>query len=334
MSTTAAFTLYDDATQAWGLIEADALQVLANLPESCVDAIVTDPPYGIGFHSEAWDGANIQRAVPGGDRLSTGEAFERWTTLWASECARVLRPGGHLLAFGTPRTFHRLVSGTEDAGLEARDQLLWLNAQGLPKSRRLPSGLGTTLKPAYEPILLARKPLEGNVTANLEAFGTGALNIAAARIAASKTPTGYWPPHIALSHAPTCTDDGCATGCPVRMIPETHSRLFFCAKATREEREAGCETLPERAVQVYTGKHHPPRIVRNTHPTVKPLELMRWLVRLVTPPGGLVLDPFTGSGTTGIAAVLEDRLFLGIEREPEYVDVACARISHWAKERT
>ena len=124
----------------------------------------------------------------------------------------------------------------------------------------------------------------------------------------------------------------CQPDCPVGFIPAPHGRLFFCAKATRAEREAGCERLPQRRVQIYTGKHHPARIVHNVHPTVKPIDLMRWLVRLAAPPGGCVLDPFTGSGTTAIAAVLEGRTFLGIEREPEYIDIACARITHWAKE--
>lgn len=332
MSTARKLSLYEDATGRWGLIEGDALALLAKLPASSVDAIVTDPPYAIGFHHEAWDGADIHRAVAGDERLSNGEAFERWTTQWAAQCRRVLKPGGHILAFSAPRMTHRLVSGVEDAGLEVRDQLLWLNAQGVPKSRRLPGGLGTTLKPAYEPILLARAPLEGRVADNLDASGTGALNIDAARITSPETATEYWPANVVLSHAPTCSDAACVADCPVPLLDTSVSRLFFCAKATRREREAGCEMLPERSVQVYTGKHHPPRLVRNTHPTVKPLELMRWLVRLITPPGGLVLDPFTGSGTTGIAAVLEDRLFLGIEREPQYVDIACARMTHWARE--
>jgi hypothetical protein len=257
----------------------------------------------------------------------------------AAECRRVLKPGGHLLAFGAPRTFHRLVAGIEDTGLEVRDQLLWLNGQGLPKSRRLPGGLGTTLKPAYEPILLARAPLSGRVADNLEVFGTGALNIDAARITSSGIPAGFWPANVALSHTLTCRAGTCKSDCPVSLVDRGQtvgppSRLFFCAKASRAEREAGCEQLPKRSVQLYTGKRHSPRLVRNLHPTVKPLELMRWLVRLTCPPGGLVLDPFTGSGSTGAAAVLEDRLFLGIEREPEYVDIACARMTHWAREAT
>ncbi len=320
--------------ERWSVLEADALDALAKMPDDSVDAVVTDPPYGISFHDEAWDGSAIRRAVAGEEHLSTGEVFERWTIRWASECRRVLKPGGHLLAFAAPRMMHRLVSGVEDAGLEVRDQLLWLNAQGLPKSRKLPGGLGTTLKPAYEPILLARKPLDGNVTDNLELFGTGALNIDAARIRRSANATGYWPAHVAVSHSPSCTEDSCTEQCPVRHLDVSLSRLFFCAKASRTEREAGCERLPKRSVRVFTGKHHPPREVRNSHPTVKPVELMRWLVRLVTPQGGCVLDPFAGSGTTGIAAVLEDRRFLGIERERQYADIARARIAYWAKERT
>jgi site-specific DNA-methyltransferase (adenine-specific) len=323
--------LYQDDSMAWGLIEADALLALAKLPDACVDAVVTDPPYGIAFHDEAWDGSDIRRAAgTQGERLRAGEAFERWTQIWARECLRVLKPGGHLLAFSAPRMTHRLISGVEDAGLEIRDQLLWLNGQGIPKSRRLPDGQATTLKPAYEPILLARRPLRGTVLANLEAFGTGALNTEANRVHSTATAEGYWPANVTLSHAPGCTRVSCTEDCPASFLTDSQSRLFFCAKASRREREAGCELLPPRLVQVYTGKHHPARLARNTHPTVKPLALMRWLVRLITPADALVLDPFTGSGTTGIAAVLEGRRFLGIEREPEYVDIACARMTHWA----
>lgn len=327
MSTTKP-ALYEDDTNAWGLIEADALMALAKLPDACVDAIVTDPPYGISFAGAAWDGADIRRtASEGRERLSAHEAFERWTTAWSREAQRVLKPGGHMVVFGAPRTFHRLVSGIEDAGLEVRDQMLWLYAQGLPKSRRWPGGLGTTLKPCYEPIMLARAPLAGTTPRNLDDWGTGALNIEATRV------SGYWPANLALSHAPACGETACVVECPVSLLDaerENVSRLFFCAKATKEEREAGCEQLPVQSVKLYNGGHHPPRLRRNTHRTVKPLALMRWLVRLTCPPGGLVLDPFAGSGSTGAAALLEDRAFLGIEREPEYVDIACARLTHWA----
>jgi DNA modification methylase len=315
-------TVYSDDTEQWRLIEADALMTLAKLPDACVDAIVCDPPYSLALGGEAWDRF-------GGGGLASPEAFERWTAKWAAECLRLLKPGGHLLAFGAPRTFHRLVAGIEDAGLQVRDQVLWIYAQGLPKSHKLPGGRGSLLKPAYEPVLLARKPLEGRTIDNVERFGTGALNIDATRIGEAQ----YWPAHLALSHSPKCLDGSCASGCPVRLLDrqrENLSGLFFCAKAPRREREAGCEQLPLRSVQLYTGKRHSPRLVRNLHPTVKPVSLMRWLVKLVTPPGGLVLDPFAGSGSTGIAAVMEDRGFLGLEREPSYVDIACARLTHWA----
>lgn len=171
--------------------------------------------------------------------------------------------------------------------------------------------------------------MAGTTPRNLHEWGTGALNTEAARV------NGYWPAHLALSHAPGCTGDGCTSECPTRLLdgarPELRpSRLFFCAKASKREREVGCEQLPTRSVKLYNGHHHPARMRRNTHRTVKPVALMRWLVALVTPPGGVVLDPFAGSASTGIAAVMEERGFLGIEREPEYIDIACARLTHWA----
>jgi site-specific DNA-methyltransferase (adenine-specific) len=301
-------TIYGDDTLAWHLIEADANLALAHLPADSVDAIVTDPPYGIGIVGERWD------------RSPGGEAFERWTRAWAEQCRRVLKPGGFLLAFGAPRTFHRLASGVENAGLEIRDVVLWLYGQGLPKSRRLPGGQGTALKPAYEPILLARTPIVGTLPENVARYGTGALNVEAASIGSA----GYWPANLTYSHSPDC---------PAALIAEPTvgvSRLFYCAKATRAEREAGCSALPVREVPIFTGRSHKPRLRRNTHPTVKPIALMRWLIRLAVPAGGVVLDPFCGSGTTGIAAVSEGRQFIGVEREGQYVEVACARLTHWA----
>jgi site-specific DNA-methyltransferase (adenine-specific) len=322
--------MYNDATDRWRLLEADALLALTKLPDSCVDVIVVDPPYGIGFKGESWDGADIYRAASQhGERLSDGEAFSAWAKTWAAECRRVLKPGGHMVAFGAPRTFHRLTCGVEDAGLEIRDVLMWIYAQGAPKARELPGGLAPMLKPAYEPILLARKPLVDTTPRNLETWGTGALNIEASRVNA------YWPAHLAFSHAPGCTDTRCTRSCPAGLLDAAHpelrpSRMFFCAKASKQEREAGCEELPLQSDRLYS--RPAVRLRRNIHPTVKPVGLMRWLVGLVTPPGGVVLDPFAGSGATGIAAVMEQRLFLGIEREPKYIDIACARLTHWAHE--
>jgi site-specific DNA-methyltransferase (adenine-specific) len=330
VSTATKVNVYSDATDHWRLVEGEALAVLAKLPENSVDAIVCDPPYGIAFHGESWDGADIYRGRSrAGKRLSRGEAFERWTQEWSSACKRVLKPGGHMLAFGSPKTFHRLVAGVEDSGLEIRDLLLWLYGTGVPKARRLPGGLSTALKPSHEPILLARKPLEGTTLCNLEAWGTGALNIDAARIGES----GYWPANLTLSHAPGCTETRCRASCPAALINSARpdlrpSRLFFCAKASKREREAGCDELPLKSDLLYG--RPTARLRRNVHPTVKPMSLMRHLVKLITPPGGLVLDLFAGSASTGIGAVLEGRMFLGLEREAAYVDIACARLTHWA----
>jgi DNA modification methylase len=318
---------YSDDAGGWGLLEADALSLLAKLPAESVDAILTDPPYGIGFHDEAWDGRAISYALGEGHAaLGAREAFERFSCLWANLCLRVLKPGGFLLSFGAPRTFHRLVSGVEDAGFEVRDQVIWLFDSGLPKSGKLPGGCATTLKPAYEPVVVDRKPLTGTVLTNIERHGTGALNIDAARIPRQGAPA-YWPANVALAHSRDCPlalVDGQASG---------PSRLFHCAKATHEEREAGCTQLPVQPTRIFTGPSHPTRLVRNIHPTVKPVSLMRWLVRLAVPADGLVLDPFCGSGSTGIAAVLEGRRFLGIERDERYTTIACARLTHWAGER-
>jgi DNA modification methylase len=320
--------LYGDRSR-WGLIQADSLHLLGQLPDAWVDSVLCDPPYGIDIGDAAWDGKDIRRTVAASkERLSAGEAFQHWTGTWAREALRVLRPGGHLVAFGAPRTFHRLTSGIEDAGLEIRDTLMWLYGSGLPKSRRLPGGLGTALKPSYEPVVVARKPLDGTTPRNLEAWGTGALNTEASRV------NGYWPANLALAHAPDCQAGRCTSTCPVGMLdtrqPEQRSRFFYCAKASRSEREAGCEQLPKRSCQLYTGRGRPARVRSNVHPTVKPISVLRWLTRLVTPPGGLVLDPFAGSGSTGIAVLLEGRKFLGIEREGEYAQVARARLAHWA----
>jgi hypothetical protein len=150
--------LYGDLHR-WALIHAEALALLRALPDACVDCVASDPPYGIGFTDRRWDGADIRRAVAG-EQLSAGEAFARWTSQWASELRRVLKPGGWLVAFGSPRTYHRLVCGIEDAGLEVRDTLMWLHAAGVPKTLRFAGDRGTALKPSYEPIVLARAAVE------------------------------------------------------------------------------------------------------------------------------------------------------------------------------
>jgi DNA modification methylase len=321
------------------LLEGDCLEVLGTLKPESVDAIVTDPPYGIGFQHERWDSAAISEAAAraGHDRLGPGEAFEAWSRIWATECRRVMKPGAFLAAFGSPRTYHRLACGVEDAGLEIRDTLMWLYAEGMSKSRHYARGRATTLKPAFEPIVLARRELDGTTEETIARHGTGALN------AESCWVEGRHPANVVLGHDPGCKERRCAPGCPVaaanacagegrpRLAP---SRFLYCPKASRRERDAGCENLPRRALDLFPNAQKggkKPAQVRNPHPTVKPLELMRWLVRLLCPPGGLVLDPTAGSGTTGAAAALEGRRFLGIELEPAYMEIAAARIAHHSK---
>jgi site-specific DNA-methyltransferase (adenine-specific) len=304
--------------------------VLPKQDTASIDSVVTDPPYGIGITGMKWDNARkLDPARPPGQyhsRTSPSIAFQTFCADWASECLRVLKPGGHLVAFGGTRTAHLLACGIEEAGLELRDTLMWIQGQGFPSAPALPKGLGVRLKPAYEPILLARRPFDGTLEQNLARYGTGALNIDHCRIGGSPqrclddrrthartgkaSERGRWPANLLLSHARRCT---------------------------RREREAGCEQLPRRTVQTFkigaeqeqTARARP---VANIHPTVKPIELMRWLVRLITPPEGLVLDPFTGSGSTGAAVVLEGARFHGIELERDYVPIARARIRHWAGE--
>jgi DNA modification methylase len=354
------------SSRRWRIEHADCLDVLPRLGADSVDVAITDPPYGIGFNAMAWDERTMRRAGSsnlagrdvGGkagrpnDGLASDGSFQANCTEWGAECLRVLKPGGHIAAFGHPRTFHRLACGLEEAGLELRDVLMWLYGQGFPKSHNLTGdlqGWGTALRPSYEPILLARKALRGCTQANATLYGTGALNIEASRIprhtkhcpgerpgrssARRAAPAGRWPANLAFSHAPSCTEERCEHDCPAALLGERR-RFFYCAKASRNERDAGCEQLVRRTIQTFQiGRGNERRartnLVANVHPTVKPLGLMRWLVRLLTPPDGLVLDPFAGSGSTGAAAVLEGARFLGVEREADYVSIARARIAHW-----
>ena len=224
------------------LYHGDCLDVLADLPDCSIDAVVTDPPYGLRFMGAAWDGADIvtatrtrqaQAAMPddgkaganGGYRsasteagrydLSANAAFGLWCETWAQECLRVLKPGGHLVSFGGARTWHRLAAGIEDAGFEIRDSIAWLYGSGFPKSLNVESaiervdqhealdwrGWGTALKPAFEPIVVARKPLVGTVAANVLAFGTGALNIDGCRVGTDDVLTGSGSPPLKYAGA-------------------------------------------------------------------------------------------------------------------------------------
>ena len=324
------------------LLEGDCLEVLGELEPESVDAILTDPPYGIGFQHERWDSSAIREAAAkaGHDRLNPNEAFEAWCRIWATECRRVMKPGAFLAAFGSPRTYHRLACGVEDAGLEIRDTLMWLYAEGMSKSRHYPGGRATTLKPAFEPIVLARRELDGTTEETIERHGTGALGAEECKV------EGRHPANVILGHAWSCEEERCAPGCPVAAAdacaaggPARGSRR--AASSTARRRAAPSATRAARACRAARSTSFPnaqkagkkPAQVRNPHPTVKPLELMRWLVRLLCPPGGLVLDPTAGSGTTGAAAALEGRRFVGIELEPAYIEIAAARIAHHARRR-
>ncbi len=330
-----------------GLLVGDCVEQMKTLEANSVDAIVTDPPYGLEFMGKAWDG------------FGTPLGFQTWSEQWAREALRVLKPGGHLLAFGGTRMYHRLAAGIEDAGFEIRDTLMWLYGSGFPKSHNLKGewqGWGTALKPAVEPIVLARKPLIGTVAENVLTHGTGALNIDASRIATDDrfgggakgssgfaagyesegwvagSASGRWPANILLDEEAAAMLDE-QSGVSVSPAPYGErvsgdksmfgigglnhskefgdsggaSRFFYVAKASRSERNFG--------------------LGRNIHPTVKPVDLMRYLIRLVTPKGGTVLDPFLGSGTTAVAAIQEGVDWIGCEREPEYVAIIEARIA-------
>jgi site-specific DNA-methyltransferase (adenine-specific) len=389
------------------IIHGDCLEVLMTLEDNSIDSIVTDPPYELGFMGKSWD--------------STGIAYN--VELW-KECLRVLKPGGHLLAFGGTRTYHRMACAIEDAGFEIRDCIQWLYGSGFPKSLdvskaidkklgaerktvglkpytndgsirgnsynkggyervQLPitapatpeakqwEGWGTALKPANEPIVLARKPLsEKTIAENVMKWGTGGLNIEGCRIPTEdnlnggrysdnkgeitcnvyspainkrsksdyKQPTGRFPANVILDEEAGALLDqqsgitrsgkvksdkgtygGVSTTGFLRGITTTQnqhgdsggaSRFFYCAKASGKER----------------GEF-------NKHPTVKPIALMEYLIKLVTPPEGIVLDPFLGSGTTALAALNLGRFFIGIELNEEYCEIARRRVaSHTAQQ--
>lgn len=369
------------------LHHGDCLAVLKTMPDASVDSIVTDPPYGLAFMGKKWD-----YDVPS-------------VEIWA-ECLRVLKPGGHLLAFAGTRTQHRMAVRIEDAGFEIRDMIAWVYGSGFPKSldvskaidkaagakrkvvgpnpnsrpnmvrveasvlaprvdapltapatkaARKWQGWGTALKPALEPITVARKPLIGTVAENVLAHGTGALNVDGCRVPGAlegdptrfaktdggefiykfdNAPTvraeGRWPANLIHDNSEEVVGLFPVTGAskaaprggtnpnpmdwgksrPDGQIAKGHNdnggsaaRFFYCAKASKRDRGEG-----------------------NSHPTVKPTDLMRYLCRLVTPPGGTVFDPFMGSGSTGKAAKLEGFNFIGIELDVDYLKIALARI--------
>jgi len=337
----------------------DCRDVMATLPAESVDAIVCDPPYGLSFMGNGWD-----HGVPGVD-------------FWV-EALRVLKPGGHLIAFGGTRTYHRLAVAIEDAGFEVRDCLMWLYGSGFPKSHNLHEdwqGWGTALKPAYEPAILARKPLRGTVADNVAQWGTGGLNIDGCRVGTDWHQTsGRWPANVILDEEAAAALDAQSgvtkgSGQPKKLArtrqgwmhtnaeftsieanaPDNYgdsggaSRFFYTAKASRSEREAGLDGVE---LQPAYKHNHVGRDMNNPknhmggatstsqranhHPTVKPVALMRYMIRLVAPRGAVVLDPFMGSGSTGCAAMVEGIQFIGIDITPEYVDIARRRLAWWS----
>jgi DNA modification methylase len=381
------------------------LNILPTLPDNSVDSIVTDPPYELGFMGKKWDNSGIAYSVE----------------LWA-ECLRVLKPGGHLLAFSGSRTYHRMTVAIEDAGFEIRDMISWISNKTFPKSHNISKaidkaagverevigqrfdgmsetamkpdkgwnansmgsviditapatdeakawdGWGTALKPTVEPIVMARKPFDGTIADNVLQWGVGGLNIDASRISTTDSfgggakgasgfaanydaegwtagsELGRWPANVAF-------DEDCAglldkqSGVTSSQVSnrgninignmagygnnakETKansasvrghndsggaSRFFYVARASKQDRNEGIES--------------------NTHPTVKPTALMEYLIRLVTPAGGVVLDPFTGSGSTGKAALLNGYKFIGCELTPEYLPIIEGRLKHAAQQ--
>lgn len=341
----------------------DCREVLRGLADNSVDSIVTDPPYELGFMGKKWD--------------SSGIAYD--VDVW-QQCLRVLKPGGHLLAFGGSRTFHRLAVAIEDAGYEIRDTIAWISSKTFPKSLNVAKaitkqgkdgsvaeGWGTGLKQVVEPVVLARKPLEGTVADNFLHWGVGALNIDASRVEygqenidfskeqrqSANNPLniggakpgdviavykagGRWPANLIIDELTALAineqsglikggtwnkTDGARhfgnNGKPTKQVTEKTdttvggaSRFFYVATASKKDRNEGLAQ-------------------QNSHPTVKPVALMQYLIRLVTPPGGIVLDPFTGSGSTGKAALLDGYKFIGAELTDEYLPIIENRL-RWA----
>lgn len=401
------------------LHNGDCFEVLKGLADNSIDAVVTDPPYGL--NSKEPDMAEVLKHWLAGDDAPVkglgfmGKAWDRFVpgpAVWR-EVFRVLKPGGHLLSFFGSRTYDMGTLAIRLAGFEIRDQIMWVYGSGFPKSLNVEKatgddawcGWGTALKPAHEPICVARKPLSGTVAANVLAHGTGGLNIDGCRVgtesrynanapagnkpggnsynmsaigmpddAEGSAVTGRWPANLVhdgsdevLAAFPDAKgQQGALTGnepsgkmgaanCYSKMdgrheaVPridasKSAARFFYCAKASkadrnyglsgediastdlvgREEGSAGAQS-PRAGAGRTTGS-------KNPHPTVKPVALMRWLVRLVTPPGGRVLDPFMGSGSTGVATALEGFRFTGIELDPQFFAVASERIYFARKE--
>ena len=377
------------------LIKGDNREILKQFPDNHFDSIVTDPPYGIAFLGKAWD-------------ANTG-ALETY-----QECLRVLKPGGHILAFSAPRTYHHLAVTLEQAGFEIRDQIMWIYSSGFPKSQDvgksidrsknkgtfvktgktkvsggpkenpngpLPrtdetiyypetdeakqwAGWGTSLKPAHEPICMARKPVKQSIAKNVQEYGTGALNIDATRVPYEsekdknsidhKVPTAAWSGHteqvgsyVKGAFEKVLTNDiGRFPSNVIGEIRDEYQKYFYCPKVSRKERHCGFEDpgpmFQGSRTDIYQPNKNSPDIQitsaekksgGNNHPTVKPVALMEYLIKLVTPPNGIILDPFNGSGSTGMAAVGLGFDYVGIDLDSHYIEISRKRIEAWHKEQ-
>jgi site-specific DNA-methyltransferase (adenine-specific) len=401
------------------ILKGNSLDLLPTLADNSIDAIVTDPPYGLGNPDPDYIIKAIQQWASG-DRshIPEGKGFmgKSWDSfvpppaIW-DECLRVLKPGGHLLAFAGTRTYDLMGISIRMAGFEIRDSIGWVYGSGFPKSldvskaidkaagaerklrvnekwaEKYPNGpggnltqngqigqlkrivgnplmtsdpvtdyaqqwqgWGTALKPALEPIVVARKPLIGTVAENVLTHGTGGLNIDASRIGTTdnfgggaKGSSGFaanydgqgWTPGNAQGRWPANLILDEYTAELLDEQSDEASRFFYVAKASKSDRNEGLEDLPEVKAGSMSGgdetrqgrpTNQPMR--QNFHPTVKPTALMQYLVKLITPPGGTVLDPFTGSGSTGKAAILEGFDFIGIELTEDYGPIIEGRLKH------
>ena len=378
------------------LLNGDCIEEMQKLIDDGVqvDSVVTDPPYHLSSITERY---GKEGSAPPQDynqsgvykRTSTGFMGKEWDggdiafrkETWEL-ALKLLKPGGHLLAFSASGNYHRMAVAIEDAGFEIRDQLMWLYGQGFPKSHNLGDGWGTALKPAHEPIVMARKFIEGTNKNNREKYGTGGINIDGCRVGkeileeqiagrSNKIGTferkdmitpkreGRYPANVMHDGSDVVQDifpktsksTGGKTKSAFGDIYGNYSgdvlsssaggfgdegsaaRYFYCPKTSKSERNEGLFEFDDkqyshdgRKKSIENPYQRNKSISKNSHPTVKPFELMKYLCRLVTPKGGTVLDPFMGSGSTGMAAKDEGFDFIGIEREKEYFEISEQRI--------
>ena len=399
------------------LLIGDCVDKLKELPDNSVDAVVTDPPYGLSKQPDMaevmrhWLNEDDYEHKGAGFMGKSWDSFVPGPSVWR-ECFRVLKPGGHLLSFFGSRTYDIGTLAIRLAGFEVRDQIMWVYGSGFPKSLDVSKaidkaagaerevgpvdperagrlvnqsgdyetdggwsagnrkvtidppateaaqqweGWGTALKPAHEPIVMARKPITGTVAANVLKHGTGAINVDGCRVGDERWPANFihdgsdeavelFPYTKTGKVASHSTEGMWGSGSDVSYLDNekggSAARFFYCAKASKRDRNEGCETFNLKQSIVGGGTNDPngddvcgkygsvKSALRNHHPTVKPTDLMRYLVRMVTPPNGTALDPFTGSGSTGKACMLEGFDFVGCELSDEYAEIAKARIEH------